>query len=61
MCINHFRLESTAANNEFQKELISDIFEIQLEALRANDELFCSFDWSDGYVYLEDFAGTFID
>ena len=52
MCINRFRLESTAANNEFQKELISDIFEIQLEALRANDELFCSF---------EDFAGTFID
>lgn len=61
MCINHFHLESIAADNEFQNELISDIFEIQLEALRANDELFCSFDWSDGYVYPEDFAGTFID
>ncbi len=46
---------------ELTDEELENMFEIQREAVEANDVLYCSFDWDDGYVYPEDFGGTYID
>lgn len=38
-----------------------NIFEIQREACQANEILYASFEWENGYVYPDDFGGTYID
>ena len=42
-------------------EEMENMFVIQREAVEANDVLFSNFEWDDGYVYPEDFGGTYID